>query len=147
MTLKEQILNDIKEAMKQKNDFKRDVLRTLNAALKQVEIDQRIILDDEKIFKIIIGEIKKRKDAADIYIEGKREDLAQKENDEIAILEIYLPKQLSDEELKSSLKKIIEKLGVNSLKEQGLVMKEAKEEFGARVDGKRLNEALRAILS
>ena len=147
MTLKEQILNDIKEAMKQKNDFKRDVLRTLNAALKQVEIDQRIILDDEKIFKIIIGEIKKRKDAADIYIKGKREDLAQKENDEIAILEIYLPKQLSNEELKSSLKKIIEKLGVNSLKEQGLVMKEAKEEFGARVDGKRLNEALRAILS
>ncbi|MBZ7960789.1 GatB/YqeY domain-containing protein [Campylobacter molothri] len=147
MTLKEQILNDIKEAMKQKNDFKRDVLRTLNATLKQVEIDQRIILDDEKIFKIIIGEIKKRKDAADIYIKGKREDLAQKENDEIAILEIYLPKQLSDEELKSSLKKIIEKLGVNSLKEQGLVMKEAKEEFGARVDGKRLNEALRAILS
>ncbi|MBZ7968570.1 GatB/YqeY domain-containing protein [Campylobacter molothri] len=147
MTLKEQILNDIKEAMKQKNDFKRDVLRTLNAALKQVEIDQRIILDDEKIFKIIIGEIKKRKDAADIYIKGKREDLAQKENDEIAILEIYLPKQLSDEELKSSLKKIIEKLGINSLKEQGLVMKEAKEEFGARVDGKRLNEALRAILS
>ncbi|MBZ7929431.1 GatB/YqeY domain-containing protein [Campylobacter molothri] len=147
MTLKEQILNDIKEAMKQKNDFKRDVLRTLNAALKQVEIDQRIILDDEKTFKIIIGEIKKRKDAADIYIKGKREDLAQKENDEIAILEIYLPKQLSDEELKSSLKKIIEKLGVNSLKEQGLVMKEAKEEFGARVDGKRLNEALRAILS
>ncbi|MBZ7932845.1 GatB/YqeY domain-containing protein [Campylobacter sp. RM10543] len=147
MTLKEQILNDIKEAMKQKNDFKRDVLRTLNAALKQVEIDQRIILDDEKIFKIIIGEIKKRKDAADIYIKGKREDLAQKENDEIAILEIYLPKQLSDEELKSSLKKMIEKLGVNSLKEQGLVMKEAKEEFGARVDGKRLNEALRAILS
>ncbi|TKX33854.1 GatB/YqeY domain-containing protein [Campylobacter taeniopygiae] len=147
MTLKEQILNDIKEAMKQKNDFKRDVLRTLNAALKQFEIDQRITLDDEKIFKIIIGEIKKRKDAVELYIKGGREDLAQKENDEIAILEIYLPKQLSDEELKSALKKIIEKLGVSSLKEQGLVMKEAKEEFGARVDGKRLNEVLREILN
>ncbi|MBZ7935486.1 GatB/YqeY domain-containing protein [Campylobacter sp. B0100352/1] len=147
MTLKEQILNDIKEAMKQKNDFKRDVLRTLNAALKQFEIDQRITLDDEKIFKIIIGEIKKRKDAVELYTKGGREDLAQKENDEIAILEIYLPKQLSDEELKSALKKIIEKLGVSSLKEQGLVMKEAKEEFGARVDGKRLNEVLREILN
>lgn len=147
MTLKEQILNDIKEAMKQKNDFKRDVLRTLNAALKQVEIDQRITLDDEKIFKIIIGEIKKRKDAVELYTKGRREDLAQKENDEIAILEIYLPKQLSDEELKSALKKIIEKLGVSSLKEQGLVMKEAKEEFGARVDGKRLNTILREILN
>lgn len=147
MTLKEQILNDIKEAMKQKNDFKRDVLRTLNAALKQVEIDQRITLDDEKIFKIIIGEIKKRKDAVELYTKGRREDLAQKENDEIAILEIYLPKQLSNEELKSALKKIIEKLGVSSLKEQGLVMKEAKEEFGARVDGKRLNTILREILN
>ncbi|MBZ7938261.1 GatB/YqeY domain-containing protein [Campylobacter sp. W0014] len=147
MTLKEQILDDIKEAMKQKNDFKRDVLRILNAALKQVEIDQRITLDDEKIFKIIIGEIKKRKDAVELYTKGGREDLAQKENDEIAILEIYLPKQLSDEELKSALKKIIEKLGVSSLKEQGLVMKEAKEEFGARVDGKRLNTILREILN
>ncbi|MGH2326831.1 GatB/YqeY domain-containing protein [Campylobacter taeniopygiae] len=147
MTLKEQILNDIKEAMKQKNDFKRDVLRTLNAALKQVEIDQRITLDDEKIFKIIIGEIKKRKDTVELYTKGGREDLAQKENDEIAILEIYLPKQLSDEELKSALKKIIEKLGVSSLKEQGLVMKEAKEEFGARVDGKRLNTILREMLN
>ncbi|MGH2267203.1 GatB/YqeY domain-containing protein [Campylobacter taeniopygiae] len=147
MTLKEQIVNDIKEAMKQKNDFKRDVLRTLSAALKQVEIDQRITLDDEKIFKIIIGEIKKRKDAVELYTKGGREDLAQKENDEIAILEIYLPKQLSDEELKSALKKIIEKLGVSSLKEQGLVMKEAKEEFGARVDGKRLNTILREMLN
>lgn len=69
--------------------------------------------------------------------------MAQKENDEIAILEIYLPKQLSDEELKSALKKIIEKLGLSSLKEQRLVMKEAKEEFGARVDGKRLNTILK----
>ncbi|TKX32832.1 GatB/YqeY domain-containing protein [Campylobacter aviculae] len=146
MTLKEQILNDIKESMKQKDDFKRDVLRTLNAALKQVEVDERIILDNERIYKIILSEIKKRKDAAELYIKGGREDLAQKENDEIAILEVYLPKQLSDEELKSALKNLIEKLGVSSLKDQGLVMKEAKEQFGARVDGKRLNTILREIL-
>ncbi|WP_119126571.1 GatB/YqeY domain-containing protein, partial [Klebsiella pneumoniae] len=126
MTLKEQILNDIKEAMKQKDDFKRDSLRTLNAAFKQIEVDERIELDNERIYKIIASEIKKRKDVIELYLKANREDLAQKEQNEISLFEIYLPKQLSDEELTLALKQLIEELGVSSLKEQGLVMKEAK---------------------
>ena len=137
MNLKEQILNDIKEAMKQKDDFKRDTLRTLNAAFKQVEVDERIELSDERILKIIASEIKKRKDAIELYSKGGREDLAQKEQKEIALFESYLPQQLSDEELQAALKEMIANLGVSSLKDQGLVMKEAKAKFGARVDGKR----------
>ncbi len=147
MTLKEQILNDIKEAMKQKDDFKRDTLRTLNAAFKQVEVDERIELDDERILKIIVSEIKKRKDAIELYSKGGREDLAQKEQKEIALFESYLPQQLSDEELQTALKELIANLGVSSLKDQGLVMKEAKAKFGARVDGKRLNVTLRELLN
>lgn len=147
MTLKEQILNDIKEAMKQKDDFKRDTLRTLNAAFKQVEVDERIELDDERILKIITSEIKKRKDAIELYSKGGREDLAQKEQKEIALFESYLPQQLSDEELQTALKELIANLGVSSLKDQGLVMKEAKTKFGARVDGKRLNVTLRELLN
>ncbi|HEB9308496.1 TPA: GatB/YqeY domain-containing protein [Campylobacter coli] len=147
MTLKEQILNDIKEAMKQKDDFKRDTLRTLNAAFKQVEVDERIELDDERILKIIASEIKKRKDAIELYSKGGREDLAQKEQKEIALFESYLPQQLSDEELQTALKELIENLGVSSLKDQGLVMKEAKAKFGARVDGKRLNVTLKELLN
>ncbi|HEB9288512.1 TPA: GatB/YqeY domain-containing protein [Campylobacter coli] len=147
MTLKEQILNDIKEAMKQKDDFKRDTLRTLNAAFKQVEVDERIELDDERILKIITSEIKKRKDAIELYSKGGREDLAQKEQEEITLFESYLPQQLSDEELQTALKELIANLGVNSLKDQGLVMKEAKAKFGARVDGKRLNVTLRELLN
>ncbi len=147
MTLKEQILNDIKEAMKQKDDFKRDTLRTLNAAFKQVEVDERIELDDERILKIITSEIKKRKDAIELYSKGGREDLAQKEQKEIALFESYLPQQLSDEELQTALKELIVNLGVSSLKDQGLVMKEAKAKFGARVDGKRLNVTLRELLN
>ncbi len=147
MTLKEQILNDIKEAMKQKDDFKRDTLRTLNAAFKQVEVDERIELDDERILKIITSEIKKRKDAIGLYSKGGREDLAQKEQKEIALFESYLPQQLSDEELQTALKELIANLGVSSLKDQGLVMKEAKAKFGARVDGKRLNVTLRELLN
>ncbi|EPW0097281.1 GatB/YqeY domain-containing protein [Campylobacter coli] len=154
MNLKEQILNDIKEAMKQKDDFKRDTLRTLNAAFKQVEVDERIELSDERIelsderiLKIIASEIKKRKDAIELYSKGGREDLAQKEQKEIALFESYLPQQLSDEELQAALKEMIANLGVSSLKDQGLVMKEAKAKFGARVDGKRLNVTLRELLN
>ncbi|EFS3142970.1 GatB/YqeY domain-containing protein [Campylobacter coli] len=147
MTLKEQILNDIKEAMKQKDDFKRDTLRMLNAAFKQVEVDERIELDDERILKIITSEIKKRKDAIELYSKGGREDLAQKEQEEITLFESYLPQQLSDEELQMALKELITNLGVSSLKDQGLVMKEAKAKFGARVDGKRLNVTLRELLN
>ncbi len=147
MNLKEQILNDIKEAMKQKDDFKRDTLRTLNAAFKQVEVDERIELSDERILKIIASEIKKRKDAIELYSKGGREDLAQKEQKEISLFESYLPQQLSDEELQAALKEMIANLGVSSLKDQGLVMKEAKAKFGARVDGKRLNVTLRELLN
>ncbi|EAI3116450.1 GatB/YqeY domain-containing protein [Campylobacter coli] len=147
MNLKEQILNDIKEAMKQKDDFKRDTLRTLNAAFKQVEVDERIELSDERILKIIASEIKKHKDAIELYSKGGREDLAQKEQKEIALFESYLPQQLSDEELQAALKEMIANLGVSSLKDQGLVMKEAKAKFGARVDGKRLNVTLRELLN
>ncbi|EJJ0111440.1 GatB/YqeY domain-containing protein [Campylobacter coli] len=147
MNLKEQILNDIKEAMKQKDDFKRDTLRTLNAAFKQVEVDERIELSDERILKIIASEIKKRKDAIELYSKGGREDLAQKEQKEIALFESYLPQQLSDEELQAALKEMIANLGVSSLKDQGLVIKEAKAKFGARVDGKRLNVTLRELLN
>ncbi|ENQ9941653.1 GatB/YqeY domain-containing protein [Campylobacter coli] len=147
MNLKEQILNDIKEAMRQKDDFKRDTLRTLNAAFKQVEVDERIELSDERILKIIASEIKKRKDAIELYSKGGREDLAQKEQKEIALFESYLPQQLSDEELQAALKEMIANLGVGSLKDQGLVMKEAKAKFGARVDGKRLNVTLRELLN
>ncbi|ECL9187766.1 GatB/YqeY domain-containing protein [Campylobacter coli] len=147
MNLKEQILNDIKEAMKQKDDFKRDTLRTLNAAFKQVEVDERIELSDERILKIIASEIKKRKDAIELYSKGGREDLAQKEQKEIALFESYLPQQLSDEELQAALTEMIANLGVSSLKDQGLVMKEAKAKFGARVDGKRLNVTLRELLN
>ncbi|CAG9057770.1 TPA: GatB/YqeY domain-containing protein [Campylobacter coli] len=147
MNFKEQILNDIKEAMRQKDDFKRDTLRTLNAAFKQVEVDERIELSDERILKIIASEIKKRKDAIELYSKGGREDLAQKEQKEIALFESYLPQQLSDEELQAALKEMIANLGVSSLKDQGLVMKEAKAKFGARVDGKRLNVTLRELLN
>ncbi|EAI8623662.1 MULTISPECIES: GatB/YqeY domain-containing protein [Campylobacter] len=147
MSLKDQILEDIKEAMRNKDDFKRNTLRTLNASFKQIEVNERITLNNERIYKIIASEIKKRNEAALAFSKGSREDLAQKELQEVAILSAYLPKQLSDKELESELKKLIEKLQISSLKEQGILMKEAKAAFGASVDGKRLNEMVRKLLA
>ncbi|MCR6571755.1 GatB/YqeY domain-containing protein [Campylobacter insulaenigrae] len=147
MNLKEKILEDIKDAMRQKDDFKRNTLRTLNACFKQIEVDERIELDNERIYKIIASEIKKRNEAALAFNKGSREDLAQKELLEVEILSQYLPKQLSDEELENELKKLITTLKISSLKEQGILMKEAKNIFKSSVDGKRLNEMVRKFLS
>ena len=109
MSIREQILADIKEAMKAKDEFKRDTLRTLNAALKQVEVDQRIEMTDEVVLPLLQKEIKKRADSVELYIKGAREDLAKKEQGEIELIKAYLPAQLSDEELKEKIKKIIER--------------------------------------
>ena len=127
MSIREQILADIKEAMKSKNEFVRDTLRTINAALKQVEVDERIEMTDEIVLPLLQKEIKKRQDSVELYLKGGREDLANKERSEIDIIVKYLPKQLSDNELEKKIKQIIASVGASSIKELGAVMKAAKE--------------------
>ena len=143
MSIREQILADIKEAMKAKDEFKRDTLRTLNAALKQVEVDQRIEMTDEVVLPLLQKEIKKRADSVGLYIKGAREDLAKKEQGEIELIKAYLPAQLSDEELKEKIKKIIERVGKNL----GAVMKMAKDEIGASAEAKRISMIAKELLA
>lgn len=143
MSIREQILADIKEAMKAKDEFKRDTLRTLNAALKQVEVDQRIEMTDEVVLPLLQKEIKKRADSVELYLKGAREDLAKKEQSEIELIKAYLPAQLSDDELKEKIKSIIEKVGKNL----GAVMKTAKDEIGASAEAKRISIIAKELLS
>ncbi len=142
MSIREQILADIKEAMKAKDEFKRDTLRTLNAALKQVEVDQRIEMTDEVVLPLLQKEIKKRADSVELYLKGAREDLAKKEQSEIELIKTYLPAQLSDDELKEKIKSIIEKVGKNL----GAVMKMAKDEIGASAEAKRISMIAKELL-
>ena len=142
MSIREQILADIKEAMKAKDEFKRDTLRTLNAALKQVEVDQRIEMTDEVVLPLLQKEIKKRSDSVELYLKGAREDLAKKEQSEIELIKAYLPAQLSDDELKEKIKSIIEKVGKNL----GAVMKTAKDEIGASAEAKRISMIAKELL-
>ena len=147
MSLKEQINNDIKEAMKARDNLKRDALRLLSSAFKQIEVDERKELSDDDVIRIIQKQIKQRNDAISQYTDAGRLELAAKEQSEIEYYEPYLPKQLSDEELTEALKNIISQTGATSLKEIGKVMGVASKELSGKVDGKRINECAKTLLS
>ena len=146
MSLREQINNDIKTAMKEKNNAVRDALRLLSSAMKQIEVDERKELTDEDVTKIIQKQVKQRYDAMTQYKDAGREDLYIQEAAEAAIFEAYLPKQLSDDELESALRVIITEVGAASLKDIGKVMGAASKTLGASADGKRINECAKKIL-
>lgn len=146
MSLKEQINNDIKTAMKEKDNTKRDALRLLSSAFKQIEVDERKELSDEDVIKIIQKQVKQRNEAMVQYRDAGREDLYDKEASEAAIFETYLPKQLSDEELETALRSIIAEVGAASMKEIGKVMGAASKTLGGQADGKRINECAKKIL-
>lgn len=145
MGIKEAIMADIKEAMKSGDSKKRDALRTLHSALKQVEIDKRIILSDEDCISILKTALKQREDAKDSYIKAQRHDLADKESYEIALIMQYLPKQLDDNELENAIKDIIEKTGAKDSKDLGKVMSEAKS-LNAVATGKRISDMAKKLL-
>lgn len=147
MSLRLQIKEDIKTAMKAKDVAKRDALRLLDSAMKQIEVDERKELSDEDVIKIIQKQVKQRNDAMAQYKDAGREDLYDKEAAEAAIFEEYLPKQLSDDELTAALKAIIANVGAESMKDMGKVMGAAKTEIGSQADGKRINECVKALLS
>ena len=147
MSLKDQINTDIKEAMKAKDSAKRDALRLLSSAFKQIEVDERKELRDDDIVKIIQKQIKQRNDAIAQYKDAGRDDLVEKESSEISYYEPYLPKQLSDDELTAAIKEIIAKTGAASMKDIGKVMGTASKELAGKVDGKRINECAKALLS
>ena len=144
--LKEQLLNDLKEAMKEKDEVKKNTVQMIRAAILQVEKDKAVELEDNQIIDIIAKESKKRKDAASDFEKSGRQDLIDKNNQELQILSTYLPKQLSKEEIAEVVKKVISKVGATSIKEMGAVMKGAKEEIGASADGKTINEVVKELL-
>lgn len=145
--LKEKLLEDLKECMKNKNTVRKNVVQMVRAAILQVEKDKQITLDDNQIIDIIAKESKKRKDSLADYEKSGREDLIAQINEEIEVLAEYLPKQLSEEELENIIKEVIEEQGATSMKDMGKVMKAAKEKIGAASDGKTINEVVKKLLA
>ncbi len=136
--LKQKILDDLKSAMKAGDTATRDALRMLDSMIKNLEIEKKKReegLSDEEVQEVIARAIKQRKDSATQYVSGGREDLAQKENTEIEILSVYMPAQLSEQEARAEVLKIIAEVGAVSKSEIGKVMGKAMTELKGKVDG------------
>lgn len=144
--IKAKISEDLKEAMKNADTFRRDTLRLLNSAFKQVEVDKRIELSDEDVIGILKSAYKQREDALQSYIAGNREDLAQKEKAEMEIILQYLPKQLNDEELEEEIKKIIQEAQASTMADLGKVMNLARR-LSSVADGKRMSAIAKKLLN
>ncbi|HIZ88975.1 MAG: GatB/YqeY domain-containing protein [Mucispirillum sp.] len=146
MTLKEQILEDIKHYMKEKDAVALNAVRMLKSDVKNAEIAAIKELDDEGVIKVVASSIKKRKDSVEIYIKNGRQDLADKELAEIKVLEKYLPAQLSDEEIKAVIKDVIASLDDNMKKNFGAVMKNVMAKVGSSAEGKKVSELIKGML-
>jgi len=147
MTLNEQIKSDIKEAMRAKDSIKRDTLRNIQAAVKQIEVDERREVNDADLEAILMKYLKQREDAKTQFAGANRDDLVAKEEAEITIVKAYLPEPIDDDELEATLKALITSVGAQDMKDMGKVMGGAKEAIGSRADGVRINMMVKKLLS
>ena len=139
-------MEDLKVAMRNKDEIRKNTVQMVRAAILQIEKDKGIQIEDDRILEIIAKEVKSKKDALADFEKAGRQDLIEQTNQEIAILQEYLPKQLSREEIKVELEKIISQIGATTMKDMGAIMKEAKAKMGASADGKTINEVAKEIM-
>ena len=139
-------MEDLKEAMRSKNEIKKNTVQMVRAAILQIEKDKGIQVEDDRILEIIAKEVKTKRDAIKDFEKAERQDLIDQTNQEIEVLQQYLPKQLSREEIKVELEKIISEIGATTMKDMGAIMKEAKAKMGASADGKTINEVAKEIM-
>lgn len=144
--VREQLNADIKSAMKARDSERLTLLRTVSAAIKQREIDERVTLDDADVIALIDKQIKQRKDAATQYRQGQREDLATAEEREIEVLSGYLPQPLSEDEVQTLIQAAIEQTGAQGMPDMGKVMAVLKPQLTGRADLGQASSKVRAHL-
>jgi len=147
MGLKEQLDQDMKAAMREKAQLKLDTIRMLKSAIKYREIELMKPLDDGGIQAVIATEVKRRRDSVEQYKAGNRQDLADKEDAEIVILQAYQPQQLTPDEVRAKVDAAVKAVGAQGPKDMGAVMKALLPEVQGRADGKVVSELVKARLS
>ena len=148
MSLSEQVQKDMVAAMRAKEELRLSTLRMMKSALKNKEIDKRAPLDEKEELQVFSTMIKQRKDSIEAFEKGGRPELAKKEADEIAIIEAYMPKAVSEEDVVTAVKATIAEMDSPTMKEMGNVMKNVMARFaGARVDGKLVSETVKKELA
>jgi len=146
MSLKKELMEDLKLSMKNKDSIRKNTITMVRAAIKQKEVDERIELEDEEILEIISKQLKEKKNAIEDFKKGERQDLVELTEKEIEILLEYLPKQLTEEEIEEIVRETIEEVKANSMKDIGIIMKSVMPKVKGRADGNTVNKIARKIL-
>jgi len=147
MGLKNTIISDLTEAMKAKDANRVSVLRMVKASLMNKEIEKRADLTEEEAMKMLQSMVKQRKDSIEQYINAGRNDLAEKEQSELGVIEQYLPQNADAEDIAQAVTEAIAETGASSMREMGIVMKAAQAKLAGRtVDGKALSETVKSKL-
>ena len=147
MSLKDQINEDMKSAMRAKEAERLGTIRLLLSAMKQKEVDERITLDDAAVIAIVDKLIKQRKDSVAAYAQAQREDLADIERKEIVVLEAYLPQRMSDEEITAAVQALVAELGASGPGDMGKVMGAVKTRLAGKADMGLVSAAVKAALN
>jgi uncharacterized protein YqeY len=147
MSLKEQITEDMKTAMRAKDTARLGTIRLLQAAMKQKEVDERIELDDTAVIAIVDKLIKQRKDSVAAYESANRQDLADIERNEMKVLEVYLPQRLSAEEITAAVQAIVAQVGATGPGDMGKVMGAVKTQLAGKADMGLVSAAVKAALT
>ncbi len=147
MTLKEQLTDAMKQAMKAHDNLRLSAVRMIRSSIQNREIDQKCELDDQGVREVITSLVKQRRDSIRLYQEGNRQDLVEKEEAELAILIGFLPAQLDVVEISELVARVIREVGATSIKDLGRVMKTLTPMTAGRADGKTVSDIVRQQLS
>ncbi|HVP69010.1 MAG TPA: GatB/YqeY domain-containing protein [Anaeromyxobacteraceae bacterium] len=147
MALRERLDEDLKSAMRERDSLRLNTVRMLKSAIKYREIELMKTLDDAGILGVVSSEIKRRRDSVEQYKAGHRQDLVDKEETEIRVLQAYLPQQLSSAELEAKVDEVIARVGAKGPKDMGAVMKALLPEVQGRADGKVVSETVKQRLA
>ena len=147
MGLKDQITEDMKNAMRAKDSERLGTIRMLMAAMKQKEVDERVVLDDVAIIAIVDKLIKQRKDSIAAFETADRQDLVDKEKAELEVLKVYLPQRMSAEEVTAAVQAIVDELGAKGPGDMGKVMGAVKTQLAGKADMGQVSAAVKAALA
>ena len=146
MTLKTQIQDDVKSAMRARDQKRLTALRLITAAIKQIEVDKRIEVDDRIVLAILDKMVKQRRESLEQYESAGRDDLAAQETFELELIAVYLPEALSDEEVAALIKQAVADTGASSIRDMGAVMNQLRGELQGRADMKAVSSAVKELL-
>ena len=147
MSLRDQINQDMKAAMRSKDEARLSAIRMLWAAIQRREVDERITLDDTQVLSVVEKTVRQSRDAVEQFLKGNRPDLAEKENRDIAFWEVYLPAQASDEEVAKLVREAIATTGAVSIKDMGKVVGVLKPKLQGRADMGKVSALVKAQLA